>query len=80
MAFVCVFWALLGFWCIGYNRLQNLESGCGMIYAACPAFLGLGVDRSCCNFPASSVPVGSYHTPFLGYPTLWLWDPYPKIR
>ena len=26
------------------------------------------------------LPVGSYHTPFLGYPTLWFWDPNPKIR
>ena len=25
------------------------------------------------------VPVGSYHTPALGYTTLWLSDPKPKI-
>ena len=26
------------------------------------------------------LPVGSCHTRFLGYPTLWFWDPNPKIR
>ena len=29
---------------------------------------------------SNQLPVGSYHTPFLGYPTLWFWDPNPKIR
>ena len=30
--------------------------------------------------PVSTLPVGSYHTPVLGYPTLWLWDPNSKTR
>ena len=27
-----------------------------------------------------TIPVGSYHTRVLVYPTLWFWDPNPKIR
>ena len=30
--------------------------------------------------PLRPLPVGSYHTPFLVYPTLWFWDPNSKIR
>ena len=34
----------------------------------------------CRGIRSPTLPVGSYNTPFLGYPTSWFWDPNPKIR